>query len=338
MIDLLVAGGGPVGLATALLAHRRGLSVEVVEPRDTPVDKACGEGLMPGAVAALHRLGIDLDGQALHGIRYTDGNRDVVARFAAGNGVGVRRTTLQAGLAAAVSQEGITVHRRLLGRVEQDARGVYADGLRAAYLAAADGLHSPLRRQLGLDRPAATAARFGLRRHFTRAPWTDLVEVHWAAEREAYVTPVAPDLVGVAVLTDQREPFDEQLRSFPKLLERLEGSASGDVRGAGPLLQRSRSRVCGRVLLVGDAAGYVDALTGEGISVGLSSAQALVDCVAADDPAAYERRWKQATRSYRWPTSSLLWSRNQRLTAPLIVPAAVRLPRVFSAAVNQLAR
>ncbi|MBA2574551.1 MAG: NAD(P)/FAD-dependent oxidoreductase [Nocardioidaceae bacterium] len=338
MIDLLVAGGGPVGLATALYARRAGLSVEVFEPRLAPIDKACGEGLMPCAVAALEDLLVPLRGHPFRGIRYTDGHRGAEAEFAAGLGLGVRRTTLHAALADTVRQQGIVVHPRPVGPVRQDARGVYADGLTARYLAAADGLHSPLRRSLGLEVPTATPPRFGLRTHFQVAPWTDLVEVHWANDMEAYVTPVAPELVGVAILTRRRVPFAEQLRSFPRLIERLPDVAGSETRGAGPLLQRSSSRVCGRILLVGDAAGYVDALTGEGISVGLASARALVDCVASDQPQTYERSWLKATRRYRWLTSSLLWARDHRTSAAVIVPSAQRLPGVFAAAVNQLAR
>ena len=91
------------------------------------------------------------------------------------------------------------------------------------------------------------------------------------------------------------------------------------------------------MLLVGDAAGYVDALTGEGIAVALACARALVDCVAADNPGAYERRWLAASRRYRTLTASLLWARRQPMLSRRIVPIAAGLPRVFDAAVQQLA-
>jgi flavin-dependent dehydrogenase len=91
------------------------------------------------------------------------------------------------------------------------------------------------------------------------------------------------------------------------------------------------------VLLVGDAAGYVDALTGEGIAVALRTSAELVRCVQADRPAAYDGAWRRVSCECRFLTGSLLWARNRSLLAPRIVPAAARLPRVFGAIVNQLA-
>lgn len=341
MRDLIVVGGGPVGLATALYADRAGLSVVVVESRSTPIDKACGEGLMPGAVAALRDLGVSPEGRPLRGIRYLRGRRSAQAHFTAGPGLGVRRTALQSCLADAVTARGIETVQATVDAVEQDDRAVHAGGQTARYLAGADGLHSAVRRLSGLALPADARPRFGLRRHFAVSPWTDLVEVHWGRDLEAYVTPVGDQLVGLALLTSRREPFEQQLRAFPELAERLGAAAvepATTTRGAGPLRQRSRSRVSGRVLLAGDAAGYVDALTGEGVAVGLASARALVDAVAADDPAAYEQAWLRASRRYRWITESLLWTRNHRMTAALIVPGAQLMPPVFGAAVRALAR
>ncbi|MFC7642957.1 hypothetical protein ACFQX6_20145 [Streptosporangium lutulentum] len=98
------------------------------------------------------------------------------------------------------------------------------------------------------------------------------------------MTPVGDDLVGVAVLSSRRRGYPEHLADFPALVARLQGPATTPVRGAGPLRQRVRARVAGRVLLVGDAAGYVDALTGEGVSLALLSAQALVGCLRAGTP------------------------------------------------------
>ncbi len=180
--------------------------------------------------------------------------------------------------------------------------------------------------------------RRGLRQHFHVAPWTDLVEVYWSRLGEAYVTPVADDLVGVAILTTARGTFDSHLEAFPALKRRLAGAPPPpSVMGAGPLHQRVRHRVAGRVLLVGDAAGYIDALTGEGIAVALRTSAELVDCVVEDRPADYETAWRRVSRECRLLTASLLWARNRRLLAPRIVPAAARLPGVYGHIVNRLA-
>ena len=338
-LDLLVAGGGPAGLATALHAARAGLDVEVWEPRDAVIDKACGEGLMPGALAALARLGVDPEGHPLRGIRYVADGRSAVADFRAGPGRGVRRTTLHAALREAAAEAGVVTRQRTVADVRQDDAGVTVDGTRARYLVAADGLHSPLRRSLGLDLPRRSTPRYGLRRHYARAAWTDHVEVHWGRHAEVYVTPVADDLVGVAVLSSRRATYDVHLLAFPALRDRLgDALPASDVRGAGPLRQGARRRTAGRVLLVGDAAGYVDALTGEGVALALGQAGAAVAAVAADDPDRYEREWHGLTRRYRWLTGTLVAATAPRPMRRVIVPAARLLPPVFGAAVNALAR
>ena len=341
MIDVLIAGGGPAGLATALHATARGLRVVVLEPRSTPVDKACGEGLMPPAVAALRQLGIDPPGLPFYGIRYVDGTRAVVGRFAGDPGLGVRRTRLHAALASAVAAEGIELATGRVGAVSQDESSVRVAGLRARWLVGADGLHSPVRRAIGLAAPAPRRrpARFGLRQHFAVPPWTDLVEVHWAAGAEAYVTPVAPDCVGIAFLTGEPGGYQHWLARFPVLRERLDGAVvRSDVRGAGPLRQRVTGRVAGRVLLVGDAAGYVDALTGEGIGLALAQAEAATGCLAAGRPEDYEQAWRRITREHRIMTGALLWCAGRPELRRVLVPAAAALPGVFGYAVNRLAR
>jgi flavin-dependent dehydrogenase len=140
------------------------------------------------------------------------------------------------------------------------------------------------------------------------------------------------------VLSSTRAPFAEQLAAFPALAARLPATGTTAVRGAGPLYQGARRRVQGRVLLVGDAAGYVDALTGEGIALACACARALVTCVAAGQPHRYEPAWRTLSRRYRVITETLVWARSRPVLRRSIVPAAARLPGVFTSLVDQLAR
>ncbi|EYR63153.1 monooxygenase [Actinotalea ferrariae CF5-4] len=351
--DVLVVGGGPVGLAAAIECRRAGLDVVVVEPRDGAVDKACGEGLMPGALALLRSWDVEPDGHVLAGISYRQGRRRADHRFRGPAGRGVRRTTLHAALAeraadldAHVLPGRVTALRTrpdgaVAATVTRGAGQVGApvpEEVTARWLLACDGLHSPVRRMLGLEETAGPdrRRRFGLRRHYRLPPWGDMVEVHWSPTAEAYVTPVADDLVGVAVLGPRGTDLDAVLADLPELTARLDGAPhDGPVRGAGPLRQRTRRRSLGPVRLVGDASGYVDALTGEGLRVGFAQARAAV--ATLDDPEAYERAWRAATRDYRVLTSGLVLA----ATSPLrraVVPAAQGLPRVYGSVVERLAR
>ncbi|HET7665094.1 MAG TPA: NAD(P)/FAD-dependent oxidoreductase [Mycobacterium sp.] len=336
MIDLLVAGGGPAGLSTAILGARAGLDVVVIERRRGPVDKACGEGLMPHTVALLRGLGVEAPGKPFHGITYIDEAHCVTGRFRGAAGRGVRRTALHASLLESARAAGVRLEHGEIGPVSQTETSVRCSGFHARYLAAADGLHSPIRAALGLARPNGGPRRWGIRRHHAMTPWSDCVEVYWADDAEAYVTPVADDCVGVAILTSRKGGFDTHLGAFPILQERLHMAPHGPDRAAGPLRQKVSSRTAGRVLLVGDAAGYVDALTGEGLGIAFGAAKLLVECVAADRPQDYDRRWRRMSRRYRMLTAGVLHASGSPLRS-VIVPAAAQFPAVFSRIVNKLA-
>lgn len=297
--DLLVVGGGPAGLFCAIAARRHGLTVSVLEARQPPLDKACGEGLMPDGLELLEAQGVALPEQRpFHGIRYLSSNQGqslrVEGRFPPGHaGAGVRRLHLHQALLERAAEVGVDL------RFGERVSGLTADGVRteggeldARFLVGADGLHSKVRAWAGLEGRRALWQRFGVRRHFAIAPWCDLVEVYWGPKAEAYVTPVGENEVGIAILWSGRKAnFDALLADFPALAARVQGVAvlSKD-RGAGPLEQRVRHVSRGRVHLVGDAAGYLDAITGEGLSLAFHQAQLLADCLAKGQPELYAAR------------------------------------------------
>ena len=343
MTDVVIAGGGPSGLAAAIMASQAGLDVTVYEPRPFPVDKACGEGLMRPALETLASLGIeDLPGIEFAGIRYVDGQQAAEGRFRYGPGRGVRRTVLQRALRDRAEALGVTLIPRPLTDWRQTADHVEVEGSRARYLIAADGLNSPIRRALALDAPPKQPPRLGLRRHFAVAPWSEFVEVYWAEHAEAYVTPVGPNEVGVALLYQQDAeppgegaPWDRWLAAFPELAAKL-GHTDENVRGAGPFERRVRSVVSGRVLLIGDAAGYLDPITGEGIRLGLDTARSAVSAICADSPRDHIRQCRQVTWRYWTLTSGLLFVRHRAWLRRRMVPTLRRWPALFSRILEML--
>src|SRR5690606_20182284 len=116
-VDLVVAGAGPAGLAAAIHAARSGMSVIVLDPRPAPIDKACGEGIMPGGVEELDALDVRPSGVSFHGVRYADAAEPdlyALGTFRDGDGLGVRRTVLQAALRDRAAACGVVIEQRRL--------------------------------------------------------------------------------------------------------------------------------------------------------------------------------------------------------------------------------
>jgi flavin-dependent dehydrogenase len=301
---LFIIGGGPAGLATALAARKRGLDVIVADRGQPPVDKACGEGIMPDGVAALREMGVELtaaDGPPFRGIRFLDCSTiQAEAAFPNGQcGFGVRRTRLHQILADAAERAGATLWWQ--SPVEDLAEGTVTAGGRAVHcqwIVGADGAQSRVREWCGLKPAWTTARRVGLRQHFRIEPWTDFVEVYWCQQAQAYVTAVGPDEVCVAFLGIPKGAATEDwLGLFPALAKRLAGAEpAGARRGAVPMSSRLTGVTRGSVALVGDASGTVDAITGEGLHLAFRQAAALADAIAAGDLRRYETAHRQLQR------------------------------------------
>jgi flavin-dependent dehydrogenase len=301
--DIFVIGGGPAALATAIAARQRGFDVVVADGAQPPIDKPCGEGLMPDGHEALGKLGIvvpEKDSYPFRGIRFVSGGLNVDASFPSGRGIGVRRTVLHSLMVGGAEAAGVSL------LWQTPVTGLHSDGVllgehlvRSRWIVGADGGHSLVRQWAGLDRYSCDRTRFAFRRHYRVAPWSDCVELHWGTKCQLYVTPIADDEICVALIS--RGPhlrLDVALTAFPDLLSRLRDAEPTSVeRGAISSTRKLKRVFRGRVALVGDASGAVDAITGEGLCLAFRQAQALAECFTTGNLKHYqEEHRKLATR------------------------------------------
>jgi menaquinone-9 beta-reductase len=301
--DIFVIGGGPAGLAAAIAASRKGFSVTLADGSEPPVDKACGEGMMPGTLAALRELGVELPagtGCSLRGIRFIHGDTEVAAEFPAGLGIGIRRTLLHSVLIRKAQECGVTLlWKTPVVGIESDKVLLNTGAVRAGCFVGADGTQSRVRRWSMLNSAIVYQHRHANRRHYRVNPWTEFTEVYWGSRTQAYVTPVSDEEVCVVTMGETAEKVDSglALNAFPKLGVRLAGAAlCGHERGAISATQ-TLSRVWrGNVALVGDASGGVDAITGEGLRLAFRHALALAESMHAGDLRAYTRAHRRLAR------------------------------------------
>lgn len=334
--DVFIVGGGPAGLAAAIAARKRGFQVMLADADMPPIDKVCGEGLLPDSVDALARLGVVLrpsEGCELRGIRFLDREAAPQAYFPAGPGIGLRRKTLHEKLLNQAAQCGVSLlwRTRVTGL---NSDGVLFDGssVRARWIVGADGANSRVRRWSGLDCPVYYQRRFAYRRHYRVRPWTDCVEVYWGEELQAYVTPVGSMEVCIAVVSrDPRLRLEEALRVFPTLAARLRSSGSSSTeRGALTSMLKLPRVYRGPVALVGDASGCVDAITGEGLGLAFRQASALADALAANSLKQYEAAHRRLSRHASVMAKSLLALGAQTALRRRVTRIFERHPQLFA--------
>jgi 2-polyprenyl-6-methoxyphenol hydroxylase-like FAD-dependent oxidoreductase len=200
---------------------------------------------------------------------------------------------------------------------------VGGEARRAPLTVAADGVHSSLRRSLGLDGPSRHR-RVGMRAHFRLAPGTEIapwVDILLGAGHELYVTPLPHGELLVAALAEVRvlrapaeSAFDGWCQAQPFLAERLRGATRlTPLRGVSPLTARARRGWAPGIVLLGDAAGSLDPITGGGMTHALESAEVLADfvprAIAEGDRwlAEFERRRRALLFDYALLTRGLLW-------------------------------
>jgi flavin-dependent dehydrogenase len=293
-MDVIVIGAGPAGIATAIAASQKGLRTAVLDVRTPPIDKPCGEGLLPHGVAALGALGIQLNSDTavpFAGIRFTGEKSSAYAEFPDATGFALRRVRLHQLLVERAIQVGVVFHWG--ARVtNMDLRHVTAGNRRIPYtwLVGADGQNSTVRTWAKLGSLRARGKRFGFRQHFRVRSWPNLVDVYWGEHCQMLATPTDAQEVCVAVLSrDAGLRIGRALPLFPELAEKLrEATPTTKELGNVTPLNRLPAVTRGRVALVGDASGSVDAITGHGLSLAFQQAIFLAEAFERGDLAHYE--------------------------------------------------
>src|SRR2546425_6360853 len=315
--DVAVVGAGPAGSAAALFAARRGHRVIIFDKQAFPRDKPCGEGLMPGGRPALRELGLEenvvLGGAPpLHGIQFGLVEEPHVAvPFSAHKGehagLGIRRLTFDAQLADALGHHsGIQFSPQTEARdIRKDSDGMTtvvtaAGEVRARVVAVADGLRSALRHRLGWTVGPRPPHRFGIVAHWSMdAPVDPWVRITFDRGLEVYEGPVAGNqrMVGLLCYQDRMREFGGRLEPrYREIAQSLRpglrnADLVGSVSAVGPFWYRSSTAAADRVFLIGDAAGFTDPITGEGVAAGLRQARAFATALESRNP---EPAYRQA--------------------------------------------
>ncbi len=325
--DVAVVGAGPAGAAAALFAAQSGRRVVVFDRATFPRDKACGEGLMPPGPRILAELGLHdavlgagaprIEGVVIAAAGHHGGRSD----FPRGEtGLGVRRLRFDAVLSSRLEQhpridyhQGVTVERAEPGQVPRLVTSV--GEVRARVVAVADGLRSGLRRRLGWTRGPRPPHRYGVIGHWRGAfppdPWIRLT-IH--SGFETYRAPVGPDehLVALLCSHDRMSSFanglTEQYRDSVLETHRdlAEADLSPGVSAVGPFRHRASTVARQGIFLVGDASGFIDPITGEGLASGLEQARAFNQALAHPHPEPEYRRLHRGITRNRWRLTALL--------------------------------
>ncbi|HKV24446.1 MAG TPA: FAD-dependent monooxygenase [Candidatus Acidoferrum sp.] len=310
--DVLIVGGGPAGLAAAIAASQKGFRVVVADGAGPAINKVCGEGLMPEAALALAALGVKLreeECHAIRGVQFADAGAAFRADYGYANGLGVARTKLHERMIERAEECGVSLlwNTPITGIQEQGAIS-NANLLRAKWIVGADGARSRVRRWIGLETASSKPNRIGIRRHYSMRPWSDFIEISWGRASQAYVTPIAPNEVCVVLISKRAGlQFDEGLREYPWLAERLSGQAqSGRERGDATSMFQLKQVFRNNVALIGDASGSIDAIAGQGLALSFQQALALADALEQEDLKQYQAAHQQVFRRPRQLAQLLL--------------------------------
>jgi menaquinone-9 beta-reductase len=304
-VEVVVVGGGPAGSALAGLLAAAGHEVVLLDKARFPRHKACSEYVNPEGVCLLGQLGVAEAVRAAgpHVVErmevHAPGGERFVVDFhgldAERYAIGLSRYRLDETLLRHAQSLGVDVregvHVREVIRAGGRVVGVEAkvegrrESIRARLVVGADGRHSVVSRALGLDRPMPFLRQTGLVAHYRGVEGFERHgELHVDRHGYAGLAPLEDGLTNVAFVTgaegvaNRSIPierfFEESLEVMPLVRERLAGAQrAGGIRGIGPMAHGTRRTAGDGYLLVGDAAGFLDPFTGDGIYQALKGAQ-----------------------------------------------------------------
>lgn len=332
--DAVVVGGSVAGSTAARELARRGLSVALLDKVRFPRAKACGEGLLPHGVAALRESGIEVDGCRVRGLRFVSpSGATAEADFPGGPGYVVRRERFDERLfRAAAATPGVTAFEETVYDPER---------FPSRWVIGADGLRSQFHRRPEFPAAPPGERRVGLSTHVRGLEIDrDRVEILLHDAGEVYLAPSDGDEALVACLYRQEAlptgPENEDrvldtLLSLQVLKGRTRGIAfTTPVLAAAPLGLRVGAVASGNTLLVGDAAGAPDPVTGEGMSLAILSARAAAEAVASGRPQDYERERRRLAAGSDWLGRWLLRATRYPRIADRVVASLVEHPGLFT--------
>jgi len=312
--DVFVIGAGPAGLAAAISARQKGFEVEVADGSAPPIEKPCGEGMMPETLAGLRTLGVELgaaEGHRFSGISFVQEGACVTADFPQGSGIGLTRSILHERMIARAEECGVQLRWRtpVVG-IDQAGIQLGKGRVRAQWIVGADGQGSRVRRWGGLDAAKRNQVRFASRRHYLVKPWSSHMQIWWGQHAQAYVTPTGREENCIVIMSETpgHASFDVALQEWPELRARLANVPLGSrERGAVTSMRALRRVQNGNVALVGDASGSVDAITGEGLRMAFQQATALVEAMVEGNLTSYEHAHRALVRRPMLMGELMLW-------------------------------
>lgn len=292
-VSIAIIGGGPVGLYLANKLSEQNILITIFEKKTWPVDKVCGQGVMPSGVERLQEIGVKLTSENSYpfaGIRYIDDKISLRGDLAK-KALGIERSVLSTELLKILTTrahismlENVSVTDIVQIPNQQIEIRTSEDVYHFDYAFCCDGMHSPTRDQLGLTKTRSGIARLGARIHYDISPWDDTVQVYWSQGLEAYVTPVSSTKIEVAYLwyedaIEKGALLEERLlKHFPDLESKLDPAKKlSDFKAYGPFKKYSAKVNKGNVYFIGDAFHFKDGITGEGVSLGFKASDIIAE-------------------------------------------------------------